>query len=544
MRKGTTDTGWDLGCEAGSSAAHRCLNCCVLGAQILPGGSACRDGRVIVGDYLVKVDGKVARLPCACPAISAPCSGARAPLRDWTSDSQKACGQPINNWTIDDIKHAVIGGEETSVTLTILRIPGHDPSKGHPAADAASTVPGAEQLELVIPRGNAVYWHFWDRWHSVPTPSAAPRRPAPPCTAHTDGVWCVPHHQDQGPGWVAQGAGTGREHVGGGSRGKSPDPTPSERGAEAAKWKAEAEQWHAEAEKCKTKCAELESANAGSASASAEADRLHALLEAAKRALLDAQGEVAAAEKLRMEQQERSRTTISVLEGRVAGLEGAGDARVRELLAELRTLRERLAVLEGVEAEKADLVRQLGEVGGLRAALVQARAAIRDLEETVALQTPELEAARSTEGKLRAELASLRALKREMLDAYARLEIDAADKAQMLGEERDAYKRRLDHFYSLPNPVGVGIHLEHSRRPSAEDPQVETDVVMVVGLLAGMSAEASGAIVRGDCLLEVDGIKVPQSPSPPLPSSLSRAARAPPGAPHAAGARRQVTIDR
>ena len=137
----------------------------------------------MVGDYLVKVDGKVARLPCTCPVISEPCSGARAPLRDWTSDSQKACGQPINNWTIDDIKHAVIGGEDTSVTLTILRVPGHDPSKGHPAADAASTVPGAEQLELVIPRGNAVYWHFWDRWHSVLTPSASPRRPAPPYTA-------------------------------------------------------------------------------------------------------------------------------------------------------------------------------------------------------------------------------------------------------------------------------------------------------------------------------------------------------------------------
>lgn len=175
-------------------------------------------------------------------------------------------------------------------------------------------------------------------------------------------------------------------------------------------------------------------------------------LEAAKKAAKEAQADAESTrEKLGVLEQENKQWARErkELEGQVQAAQDAA--------AKTAALNEKLKVecLELPELKsKLEMMREL-EKG-----ILASRRTIKDLEDLGAILKSENESLSAAVEISKADIKKLRAFKTEILSKYAATERNLQDQIFDLIDERNAYKSELDHFYSLPNPCGVGLALK------------------------------------------------------------------------------------
>jgi chromosome segregation ATPase len=104
----------------------------------------------------------------------------------------------------------------------------------------------------------------------------------------------------------------------------------------------------------------------------------------------------------------------------------------------------------------------------LEKGILASRRTIKDLEDLVAILKSENESLNAAVESSTADIRKLRASKTEILSKYAATERNLQDQIFDLIDERNAYKSELDHFYSLPNPCGVGLGLKCTEMPDSK----------------------------------------------------------------------------
>jgi hypothetical protein len=118
--------------------------------------------------------------------------------------------------------------------------------------------------------------------------------------------------------------------------------------------------------------------------------------------------------------------------------------------------------------ELQELKSKLEMMRELEKGLLASRRTIKDLEDLVAILKSENESLSAAVETSTADIRKLRASKTEILSKYAATERNLQDQIFDLIDERNAYKSELDHFYSLPNPCGVGLGLKCTEMPDSK----------------------------------------------------------------------------
>ncbi len=158
------------------------------------------------------------------------------------------------------------------------------------------------------------------------------------------------------------------------------------------------------------------------------------------------------------------------------------------------------------DAEKMkDLQARLEKMHEFEQGILLSRKTVKDLEECVAVLRAENERLVEAFEQSKSEVQKLRAFKSEMLTKYASMERNLQDQIFDLVDERNTYKGELEHFYSLPNPCGVGLGLRSVDVVESHSHSL-TSTVTVIDILPGMSAAQSGMIAIGDLVTEVEGM--------------------------------------
>jgi C-terminal processing protease CtpA/Prc len=102
-----------------------------------------------------------------------------------------------------------------------------------------------------------------------------------------------------------------------------------------------------------------------------------------------------------------------------------------------------------------------------------------------------------------------------MLKKYAEMERRLQDQVFDITDERNAYKGELEHFYSLPNPCGVGLGINVT--VSADG----SSAASIIDIVPGMSAALCGMINVGDEVLSIDGMSAYGKSTDELKSIIS-----------------------
>jgi len=152
-----------------------------------------------------------------------------------------------------------------------------------------------------------------------------------------------------------------------------------------------------------------------------------------------------------------------------------------------------------------DLDKLNAKVRELESALLLSSKTIKDLEDCIQLLKPDNERLTEFSEQSKVEITRLRALKSDMLSKYAGMERNLQDQVFDLMDERNSYRGELEHFYSLPNPCGVGLGLRATEVLDSYA-NTTTSTVTVIDIIPGMSSAQSGMIAIGDYVLEVDGM--------------------------------------
>lgn len=193
-----------------------------------------------------------------------------------------------------------------------------------------------------------------------------------------------------------------------------------------------------------------------------EVERTKKELEAAQKAAKEAQADAQRArEQLGALEQNRQQweRERKELEGRVraaqdaAGKTAALNETLKAEIFDFKTQAERDA------QTVKDLQSRLSKIPELENGIFTSRATIKDLEDIAAVVKADKEQLGAAAERLKAEVQKLRAFKTDILSKYAATERNLQDQIFDLIDERNVYKNELEHFYSLPNPCGVGLGL-------------------------------------------------------------------------------------
>jgi len=244
-----------------------------------------------------------------------------------------------------------------------------------------------------------------------------------------------------------------------------------------------------------------------------------------------AKGQIEAltADKKKLEEEKKTQyLEIQELKARIlklqqekAGLENAlQDTTVRcnelnqQLLDAQTQLRVKTGEAETLSMRVADLENQLSSMPALKKENLAQKSKMRDLEDLIAALKAENARVTEAELKTRSEVTSATKLLEDLRTQLTQQKIDYIteigelkrqhkEKYVEVCNERDDLAMELNRYYALPNKCGVGMGLEETTEKLPTGGTVKT--CKISGLLAGQSADLSGALKIGDDLLEVDG---------------------------------------